>query len=72
MAILLLGKWALAALDDYTRQRKEGKDPVFLASSVPGMPACECWTTADLPDYGDNPVGEYIEEAASFEVEGLK
>lgn len=72
VAILLLGKWALAALDDYTRQRKEGKDPVFLASSVPGMPACECWTTADLPDYGDNPVGEYIEEAASFEVEGLK
>jgi len=41
---------------------------VFLASSVPGMPACECWTTADLPDYGDNPVEEYIEEAASFEV----
>ena len=72
VAILLLGKWALAALDDYTRQRKEGKDPVFLASSVPGMPACECWTTADLPDYGDNPVEEYIEEAASFEVEGLK
>ncbi len=72
VAILLLGKWALAALDDYTRQRKAGKDPVFLASSVPGMPACECWTTADLPDYGDNPVGEYIEEAASFEVEGLK
>ena len=72
VAILLLGKWALAALADYTRQREEGKDPVFLASSVPGMPACECWTTADLPDYGDNPVEEYIEEAASFEVEGLK
>ena len=25
------GKWALAALDDYTRQRNEGKDPVFVA-----------------------------------------
>ena len=72
VAILLLGKWALAALDDYTRQRKAGKDPVFLASSVPGMPACECWTTADLPNYGDNPVGEYIEEAAALDAEGLR
>ena len=72
VAILLLGKWALAALDDYTRQRKAGKDPVFLASSVPGMPACECWTTADLPIYGDNPVGEYIEEAAALDAEGLR
>ncbi len=71
VAILLLGKWALAALDDYTRQRKEGKDPVFIAASVPGMPACECWTTADLPNFGDNPVEEYIEEAASLDSEGL-
>ena len=72
VAILLLGKWALAALDDYTRQRKEGKDPVFIAASVPGMPACECWTTADLPNFGDNPVEEYIEEAASLDSEGLR
>ena len=72
VAILLLGKWALAALDDYTRQRKAGKDPVFLAANVPGMPACECWTTEDLPTFGENPVEEYIEEAANFDVEGLK
>ena len=34
VAILLLGKWALAALDDYTRQRKEGKDPHFKAADI--------------------------------------
>ena len=45
---------------------------VGAVTSLVCMAACECWTTADLPDYGDNPVEEYIEEAASFEVEGLK
>ena len=32
--ILLLGKPALDALKDYTRQRKEGKDPVFHAADI--------------------------------------
>lgn len=32
--IVLLGKPAIDSLDDYIRQRKEGKDPVFKASSV--------------------------------------
>lgn len=32
--IVFLGKPAIAALKDYTRQRKEGKDPVFKASSI--------------------------------------
>lgn len=32
--IAILGKIALAALSDYTRQRKEGKDPVFKAASI--------------------------------------
>ena len=32
--IVLLGKPAISALNDYIRQRKEGKDPVFRASSV--------------------------------------
>lgn len=32
--IVILGKPALAALLDYTRQRKAGKDPVFTASSI--------------------------------------
>ena len=72
IAILLLGKWALAALHDYTAQRNAGKDPVFLASSIPDLPPCQCWTTKDLEDFGANPVSEYIEEAAALDSEGLK
>ena len=34
VSILLLGKWALRALDDYTAQRKAGKDPVFRAEAI--------------------------------------
>lgn len=48
VAILLLGKWALKALDDYGRQRKAGKNPVFCADSVPGMPATEFWHASDM------------------------
>ena len=32
--IVILGKTALKALDDYQRQRRAGKDPVFKASSI--------------------------------------
>ena len=32
--LLILGKTALAALDDYARQRKAGKEPVFRAESI--------------------------------------
>ena len=32
--IVLLGKTAIAALNDYISQRKEGRDPVFKASSI--------------------------------------
>ena len=32
--IVVLGKVALGALDDYAKQRKAGKDPEFKASSV--------------------------------------
>ena len=32
--ILLLGKYAFRALGDYRRQKKEGKDPVFLAKNI--------------------------------------
>lgn len=32
--IVILGKVAIRALDDYCKQRKEGKDPVFKASTV--------------------------------------
>ncbi len=43
IAILLLGKWALAALEDYTRQRRKGINPVFYADTIPGLPPTECW-----------------------------
>ena len=32
--IVILGKVAIAALDDYCKQHKEGMDPVFKASTV--------------------------------------
>jgi AGCS family alanine or glycine:cation symporter len=41
--ILVLGKWAFAALADYEAQKAQGLDPVFEAENIPGMPATECW-----------------------------
>lgn len=35
--ILILGKYAMRALKDYTKQRKDGKDPVFYAKDI-GLP----------------------------------
>lgn len=43
IAIVLLGKWALACFADYEEQRKQGIDPVFVADKIPGMPRTECW-----------------------------
>ncbi len=72
VAILLLGKWALAALDDYTAQRKAGKDPVFLASSIPGLPEVQCWKQGELEDIGPKPIQEYIDEALDPDFSPLK
>lgn len=44
IVIALLGKIAFAVLRDYTAQRKEGKNPVFHASSIEGLKNTECWT----------------------------
>ncbi|WP_053954948.1 alanine/glycine:cation symporter family protein [Inediibacterium massiliense] len=43
IAISMLGKIAFAALKDYTKQKKEGKDPVFHVSHIPGLKNVECW-----------------------------
>lgn len=44
IAIVLLGKYAFIALDDYTAQKKAGiKDPVFNASNIKGLENVECW-----------------------------
>ncbi len=48
VTILILGKWALRALDDYSRQKKAGVNPVFHAESIPGLPKTECWGEDDV------------------------
>ena len=72
VSILLLGKWALRALDDYTAQRKAGKDPVFRAEAIQGMPATECWHLSEVQDFGPQPVIEYLDEALDADNVGLK
>ena len=72
VSILLLGKWALRALDDYTAQRKAGKDPVFRAEAIEGMPATECWHLSEVQDFGPQPVIEYLDEALDADNVGLK
>ncbi|MBR2836076.1 MAG: alanine:cation symporter family protein [Coriobacteriales bacterium] len=47
VAILLLGKWAFKVLDDYSEQRKRGLDPVFVANTIPGLPATQCWHVSE-------------------------
>ena len=52
VVILILGKWAFKALDDYTAQKKQGLNPVFVADNFPDMPKTECWheTREELHD----------------------
>jgi AGCS family alanine or glycine:cation symporter len=40
--ILILGKPAVAALQDYRRQRAAGKNPHFKAADI-GLTDTECW-----------------------------
>jgi AGCS family alanine or glycine:cation symporter len=63
VAILILGKWAFKALDDYKRQRDAGLDPVFVADGIAGMPRTECWHLDHVENMGGQPVAEYFEEA---------
>lgn len=43
IAITLLSKFAIAALKDYTKQKKAGLDPVFTKNSIEGLHNVECW-----------------------------
>ncbi|MCT4593837.1 MAG: alanine:cation symporter family protein [Anaeromicrobium sp.] len=43
IAIAMLGKIAFAALEDYIKQKKEGKDPVFHVDNIEGLKNVECW-----------------------------
>ena len=41
--ILILSKYAFRAINDYEKQRKEGKEPVFYAKNI-GLPHdVDCW-----------------------------
>ena len=37
IAIVLLSKLAIKVYKDYAKQKREGKDPVFFASSIPEL-----------------------------------
>ena len=41
--IMILGKVAFLVLDDFTGQRKAGKNPVFYAKSIPTLKNTDCW-----------------------------
>ncbi|MGE7674377.1 alanine/glycine:cation symporter family protein [Lysinibacillus sp. NPDC094403] len=41
--IMILGKIAFSVLDDFTRQRNAGKNPVFYAKSIPSLKNTDCW-----------------------------
>lgn len=44
VAILLLGKYAVRCLNDYMRQRREGKNPTYRRSTIPEISNdTECW-----------------------------
>jgi len=43
IGIGFLSKFAFKALDDYIKQKKQGIDPVFKASTVKGLESVECW-----------------------------
>ena len=42
VAIVILGNKAIKTLQNYSKQKKEGKDPVFVASDV-GIDNTEVW-----------------------------
>lgn len=43
-ALAVIGKYAIICLHDYKRQLKEGKDPVYRASTIPQIaPFTTCW-----------------------------
>ena len=43
-AILMLGKYAVRLMQDYRKQLREGKDPVYRSSTIPEIAdETECW-----------------------------
>ncbi|WP_371812550.1 alanine/glycine:cation symporter family protein [Sporosarcina sp. Marseille-Q4063] len=50
IVIAVLGKVAFKVLDDFSAQRRKGLNPVFKASSIPGLKNAECWEDAKVKD----------------------
>ncbi|MED4163992.1 sodium:alanine symporter family protein [Halalkalibacterium halodurans] len=48
VALALIGKVSLAVLQDYLKQKKEGKDPVFYSSNIEGLKHTECWEKEEV------------------------
>lgn len=43
VGITILSKYAFKALEDYMKQKKQGINPVFKASTVKGLESVELW-----------------------------
>ncbi len=54
VAIVFLSKFAFTALSDYVKQKKQGRDPVFHASSIPGLENTECWEDSKVEEKRTN------------------
>lgn len=48
--ILWLSKYAIRAIKDYDRQRKEGKSPVFFTDSINLPHKVDCWKSDETPE----------------------
>ena len=58
VAIVLLGKWAFAALNDFHRQATDGQDPVFVAdeAGLPGPLDGDVWVHGHADKKESHPV----------------
>ena len=52
--ILLLSRYAIRAIKDYDKQRKEGKSPVFYADSIDLPHAVDCWQRPGSTEHNEN------------------
>ncbi|PRZ18353.1 alanine/glycine:cation symporter family protein [Nesterenkonia sandarakina] len=55
VVITLLGGTAVRLLKHYEAQKRQGLEPLFLASDMPDLRNIECWTEADMADHRVGP-----------------
>src|SRR5699024_7940853 len=51
LAITLLSKIVFTVLQDYMKQKKQGKAPIFKRSALPWLKNMECWSDEDMQSY---------------------